>query len=72
MHPGEAMKRWEYVQLMMDGSKVLVEDVRGTHRSEDSFVFKMNELGREGWELISVYKIGERPIYVFKRQKDLL
>jgi hypothetical protein len=63
------VQRWEYIQMMLDGGKVLVEDAAGTLKSEGSFVAKMNDLGRDGWELMAVYKIGERPIYVFKRPR---
>ena len=66
------MKRWEYLQLMMDGSRVLLEDAKGPSRSDVSFVAKMNELGKDGWELLTVYKVGEKPVYVFKRAKELL
>ena len=48
------MIRWEYVQLMLDGNKVLQEDAKGTSKSEGSMVAKMNELGRDGWELMAV------------------
>jgi len=65
------MTRWEYAQMMMDGNKVLSEDAHGPTRSEGSFVIRMNDMGRDGWELISVYKIGEKPIYVFRRPKEI-
>lgn len=51
------MKKWEYNQLVSSGLHALVT------------MKNINELGSQGWELISVVLFEDELIYCFKRPK---
>ena len=54
------MKRWEYKRLVING------------KYKDKYTEKkFNQLGEEGWELVSIYTLGddERVFAMFRREK---
>ena len=61
------MQYWEYQVITyrwdQESQNLVWSDRRGLAVTEETVSSRLNELGREGWELISIEKISIPPVW---------
>lgn len=80
----ERHKKWEYKQVerrygrshlgeswlvQESGKKEVIDLDRGEPKSTFSFIDRLNELGEDGWELVSDVQEGKYRCVLLKREK---
>ena len=66
---GAKVQKWEYRVLRIEDRRQ--SNTSGTRARGSASEEKLNELGAEGWELISVRNDGtSQPVFYFKRPKN--
>ena len=59
------MKRWEYLPWSANADPLMPDPVDGAERYWEARTKRLNELGKQGWELIAI-TMGD--LYIFKRE----